>query len=116
MKKLLSVIAFAFVMMFSTQTISAQSLSQDETRPEVVAKAQVAELTTQLGLSGDQTRTLYRAFVTKEVNYRKLVNGNDINNSQVASDKIKTDDVFMKAMKTTLNEKQYAKWLSSLEQ
>ncbi len=116
MKKLLSLIAFAFVMMLSVQTISAQSLSEDETRPEVVAKTQVAELTTQLGLSGDQSRTLYRAFVTKEVNYRKLVNGKDINNSQVAADKKKTDDVFMKAMKTTLNEKQYAKWLSSLEQ
>ncbi len=116
MKKLLSLIAFAFVMMLSVQTISAQSLSEDETRPEVVAKAQVAELTTQLGLSGDQSRTLYRAFVTKEVNYTKHVNGKDINNSKVAADKKKTDDVFMKAMKTTLTEKQYAEWLSSLEQ
>jgi len=116
MKKLLSLIAFAFVMMLSVQTVSAQSLTEDQTRPEVVAKAQVAELTTQLGLSGDQSRTLYRAFVTKEVNYRKLVNGKDINNTQVASDKKKTDEVFMTAMKTTLNEKQYAKWLSALEQ
>ena len=115
MKKLLSLIAFAFVMMLSVQTISAQSLSEDQTRAEVVAKAQVADLTTQLGLSGDQSRTLYRAFVTKEVNYRKLVNGKDINNSQVASDKKKTDDVFMKAMKTTLTDKQYAEWLSSLQ-
>jgi len=116
MKKLLSLIAFAFVMMLSVQTITAQSLSEDQTRPEVVAKAQVAELTQQLGLTGDQSRTLYRAFVTKEVNYGKLVNGKDINNSQVASDKKKTDDVFMQAMKKTLNEKQYAEWLSSLEQ
>ena len=115
MKKLVSLIAFAFVMMLSVQTISAQSLSEDQTRPEVVAKAQVADLTTQLGLSGDQSRTLYRAFVTKEVNYTKLVNGKDINNTQVAADKKKTDDVFMKAMKTTLTEEQYTKWLSSLK-
>ncbi len=115
MKKLLSFIAFAFVMMLSVQTISAQSLSEDQTRPEAVAKAQVADLTSQLGLSGDQSRTLYRAFVTKEVNYTKLVNGKDINNTQVAADKKKTDDVFMKAMKTTLTEEQYTKWQSSLK-
>jgi len=116
MKNLLSVIALAFVLMFSTQNITAQSLTQDQERAEVVAKEQVAELTTQLDLTGDQTRTLYRAFVTKEVNYRKLVNGKDINNSQVASDKKKTDDVFTQALKATLTKEQYAKYLSNLAQ
>ncbi len=115
MKNLLSVIAFAFVMMLSTQTISAQELKQDQTRAEVVAKGQVAELSKQLDLTGEQQRTLYRAFVTKEVNYRKLVNGKDIKNTQVAADKKKTDDVFMTAMKATLTDEQYKKWLNNLE-
>jgi len=115
MKNLLSVIALAFILMFSAQNTTAQSLTENQERAEVVAKAQVAELTTELGLTGDQTRTLYRAFVTKEVNYRKLVNGKDINNSQVSADKTKTDDVFMDAMKKTLTKEQYDKWLSNLK-
>ncbi len=116
MKKLLSLIAFAFVMMFSVQTISAQSLSQDETRPEVVAKAQVAELTSQLGLSGDQSRTLYRAFVSKEVNYRKHINGKDATNAEVIGNKKKFDDTFMASMKKTLTEDQFSNWKKSLKQ
>lgn len=115
MKNLLSVIAVAFVLIFSTQNITAQDLKENQERAEVVAKGQVAELTNQLNLTGDQSRTLYRAFVTKEVNYRKLVNGKDINNSQVASDKKKTDDVFTTAMKATLTKEQYAKYISNLK-
>ncbi len=116
MKNLLTVITFAVVMTFSTQNISAQSLTQDQDRPEVVAKAQVAELTNQLNLTGDQGRTLYRAYVAKEVNYRKLVTGKDINDTKVAADKKKTDDVFYEAVKKTLTNEQYSKWLKSLEQ
>lgn len=116
MKKLLSVIAFAFVMMFSAQNITAQGLKQDQDRPEVVAKAQVAELTKQLGLTGDQSRTLYRAFVSKEVNYRKLVNDKDVKSPDVIANKNKIDTAFMSSMKTSLSEEQYAMWLSSLDQ
>ncbi len=116
MKKLLSVIAFAFVIMFSAQNSTAQSLKQDQDRPEVVAKTQVAELTKQLDLTGDQSRTLYRAFVSKEVNYRKLVNDKDAKSPDVIANKNKIDNTFMSSMKTTLTEEQYAKWLSSLDQ
>ena len=116
MKKLLSVIAFAFVIMFSAQTISAQSLKQDQDRPEVVAKSQVAELTKQLNLTGDQSRTLYRAFVSKEVNYRKLINNKDAKSPDVIANKNKIDNTFKASMKKTLTEEQYSKWLSSLKQ
>jgi len=114
MKKLLSIIAFAFVMILSTQSITAQSLSQNQNKPEVVAKAQVAELTKQLGLSGDQSRTLYRAFVAKEVNYRKQVLGQDAKSATVKSNKKKIDDTFMSSMKKTLSEKQFSVWKKSL--
>ncbi len=115
MKKLVSVVAFTFLLMFSAQTISAQSLSQNQEKAEVVAKAQVAELTTQLNLTGDQSRTLYRAFVAKEVNYRKLVNGQDSNDATVVANKGKIDETFMISMKKTLTEEQYNQWLSNLK-
>ena len=115
MKNLLSIIAFAFVMMLSVQSISAQSLSEDQTRPEIVAKAQVSQLQKQLNLTGDQTRTLYRAFVVKEVDYREKVNGKDVNNSQVAADKKKIDTDFTDAMKATLTVDQYTDWIEGLK-
>ena len=114
MKKLVSIFAFALVMILSTQQISAQSLSQNQSKPEVVAKSQVAALTTQLGLSGDQSRTLYRAFVAKEVNYRKQVLGQDAKSATVISNKKKIDDTFMSSMKKTLTEKQFSEWKKSL--
>ena len=113
MKNVLSIIAFAFVMMLGVQSVSAQSLSQNQDRPEVVAKSQVAALTTQLGLSGDQSRTLYRAFVAKEVNYRKQVLGQDAKSATVISNKKKIDETFIHSMKKTLTEKQFSEWKKS---
>ncbi|NND88430.1 MAG: hypothetical protein HKM28_04190, partial [Flavobacteriaceae bacterium] len=48
MKKLLSVLAIALICMVS----ATNSIAQD--RPEEVAKVQVAELSEELGLNGDQ--------------------------------------------------------------
>ncbi len=91
-------------------------MSENQDKAEVVAKAQVAELTTQLELTGDQSRTLYRAFVAKEVNYRKLVNGKDSNDANVVTDKKKIDETFMTSMKKTLTKEQYTKWLNAQNQ
>jgi hypothetical protein len=115
MKNLLSIIAFAIVMMLSTQSVSAQNLSQNQDRPEVAAKAQLHELTNQLNLSGDQGRTLYRALVTKEVSYRKSAEANGAKSTQFTSDKKKADAVFYAEMKKTLKEEQLKKWESSLK-
>ncbi len=115
MKNLFSLIAIAFVMVLSVQEVTAQSLKENKERAEVVAKEQVADLSKELNLTGDQQRTLYRAFVTKEVNYRKYVNGNDLNDSKVAANKKKTDDVFMEAMKTTLTKEQFEKWQNNMK-
>ncbi len=113
MKNLLSIVAFAFVLMLSTQNVSSQSLTQDQDRPEVVAKSQVEKLTNQLNLTGDQSRTLYRAFVAKEVNYRKLINGKDAKSADVIANKKKIDETFNTSMKKTLTTDQYNKWKKS---
>ena len=44
MKNLVKVIALVFVMALGVQTTSAQSLSRDQDRPEVIAKKTVADL------------------------------------------------------------------------
>jgi hypothetical protein len=116
MKNLLTIYAFAFVMMFGFQNSYAQELNQNQDRPEVVAKAQVAKLTQELGLTGDQSRTIYRALVAKEVNYKKHIIGNDPNDANVIALKKEYDDNFNASMKKNLTPEQYKTWLKSKEQ
>lgn len=111
MKNLFSIIAFALVMMLSVQNVSAQSVSQNQDRPEVIAKTQLLELTNQLELSGEQNRTLYRALVTQEVSLRKA----DENKATMEADKKKANQVFYDQMKKTLTPEQFKKWESSLK-
>lgn len=112
MKNLLTVFAFAFVMLLGVQNTSAQSLSEDANRPEAVAKAEVAKLTTALDLTGDQGRAIFRALVAKEVNYKKHVEGKDANNAEVIANKKKFDVSLQDAMKKNLTEAQYTKWVA----
>lgn len=111
MKKIIAVFAFAVTMLLGVQTTSAQQLSQDNSRPEVIAKAETAKLTETLNLSGEQGRTVFRALVAKEVGYRKSVDGKDAKNAAVAAEKQKLDDQLKAAMKKTLSPDQYAQWL-----
>lgn len=110
MKNLLTVFAFAATMLFGMQSISAQSLSQDQNRPEVIAKQESAKMTDALGLSGDQTRAVFRALVAKEVSYQKNINGKDLTSATVKADKQKTDSELKEAMKKILTDDQFAKW------
>jgi len=116
MKNLLTIFALAFVMMFGVQNSYAQELNQDQDRPEVIAKTQVAKLTQELGLTGDQSRTIYRALVAKEVNYKKHINGNDLNDAKIIALKKEYDDNFNASMKKNLTPDQYSTWLKSKQQ
>ncbi len=113
MKNLLTVLAFAGSMFLGTQTIAAQSLSQDQNRPEVVAKAETAKISNDLGLTGDQQRATFRALVAKEVSYQKNVNGKDLSSPAVKSEKQKADAALQESMKKILTDDQYAQWLKS---
>ena len=116
MKNLLTVIAFAFVMMFGIQNSMAQELSQNQDKPDVIAKAQVAKLTNDLGLTGNQSRNIFRALVAKEVNYKKHINGNDPKDSKVIALRKEYDNNFKAEMKKNLTPEQYNKWLQTQEQ
>ncbi len=112
MKNLMTVVALAGSLFFGIQSASAQSLSQDQNRPEVIAKQETAEITNDLGLNGDQTRAVFRAMVAKEVSYQKNVSGKDQNNAAVKADKQKADAALKESMKKILTADQYAKWSS----
>ncbi|NND62097.1 MAG: hypothetical protein HKN48_02765 [Flavobacteriaceae bacterium] len=116
MKKIIKIVAFSFVILLGTSTLSAQELTQNQDRPEVVAKQQVAALSDVLDLNGDQQRAVFRALVSKESNYRKNVNGKDLNNATVLANKKKYDATLDAAMKKTLSKSQYEKWLSLKDQ
>ncbi len=111
MKNILTVLAFAASMFIGTQSISAQSLSQDTNRPEVIAKEQTHQLTEALSLNGDQTRAVFRALVAKEVSYQKSVTGKDLSSTPVKADQKKIDTELQASMKKILTDAQYAQWM-----
>lgn len=100
MKKLMTVIAFAFAMLVGIQSVSAQQ------KPEEIAKAKVAELSTQLDLTGDQQRALFRIYVKNEAAKAKNASEADLKAMQA---------VFDKELKAELTAEQHKKYLT-LEQ
>lgn len=111
MKKLVSIVIFSFVMVLGVQTVNAQTDAQvAKQRPEVVAKAKVADLSKKLELNGDQQRAMFRAIVSKEVNYQKNVKGKDLKNPEVLANKSKIDEGYLNTVKGILTEKQFAIW------
>ena len=111
MKNILKVISVSFVMLLGIGTMTAQTLSQDETRPEVIAKKKSDLICQQLKLNDDQERSVYRAYVSKEVNYQKHVISKDLTDPKVQADRKKFDDVLDASMKQILTPAQYKQWL-----
>ena len=116
MKNLIIMFAFSIVMMFGTPHSIAQSLTINKDRPEVIAKTKTANLSEKLQLSGDQQRTVFRALVTKEVNYKKHIDGKDISDIKVSNDKNKFDDALTASMKKTLTAAQFKQWKEMADQ
>jgi hypothetical protein len=97
--------------MLSASTVTAQSLSQDQERPEAIAKAQTEQLTEALSLDGSQSRAVFRALVSKEVSYKKQVTGKNNSDPAVMASKKKIADDLKASMKKILTDEQYKKWL-----
>jgi len=110
MKNFLSIIAFAFIIALGSQTLQAQSLSKDTSRPEAKAKIELAKLNQTLEFTKEQERTLFRAMVQKEVNYSRYVEGENITKAEAATNKAKYDKILDDAMRKTLTDAQYSKW------
>lgn len=112
MKNVITVIAFALVMLLGIDSAVAQDLAQNANRPEVIAKTKTAELSETLQLNGDQQRSVFRALVANEVSYKKNISGKNPTDTQVIADKKKFDDALMTSMKNTLTAEQFEKWKS----
>jgi uncharacterized protein (DUF2267 family) len=99
-------------MVLGVQTANAQKSDAQlaKQRPEMVAKAQVADLSKKLELNGDQQRAMFRAIVAKEVNYQKNVKGKDLKSAEVLANKKKIDAGYLTTVKGILTEKQFAMW------
>ena len=93
MKNLFKIIAIALFVFAGTQAVNAQELKKDADRPEVIAKAQVNAIDAKLDLNGDQERALFRAIVSRIVNDRKLVDGQDLNDASVKANKAKIENI-----------------------
>ncbi len=114
MKNILKTFAIVGLMVLGGQSISAQSLSQDQNRPETIAKVETAKLSESLGLNGDQTRAVFRALVAKEVGHQKYVEGKALNTAPIKAEQAKLDETLDMQMKKTLTPEQYTKWVKSL--
>lgn len=112
MKNLLSVLAISCIMFLGMGNVTAQSLSQNQDRPEAIAKVKVADYATKLDLNSEQQRALFRAYTTHESNYKKNIVGKDISDPKVQADKKKFDSNLEDAVKKVLTEAQFKKWLS----
>ena len=111
MKKILTAIVPVLILMLGVNTAGAQTLTQDQDRPEVIAKAKAADLKETLDLNDDQQRAVFRALVANEVNYKKNIQGKDKTNAAVIASKQENDEALNAAMKKTLTAEQYKKWL-----
>ena len=110
MKSIIRIFAIGIIF-FGAPTLMAQSLSQDADRPENIAERKIAELDKTLDLTGDQERALFRAYVSKEVNYKKYVNGNDAADAEVKANKSKFDALLKEAVQKTLTKEQFEVWV-----
>ncbi len=115
MKNILKVFAVTGLMVLAGQSISAQSLSKDQNRPEAIAKTETAKLSESLGLNGDQTRAVFRALVAKEVGHQKYVEGKEVNSAPIKAEQAKLDETLDLQMKKALTPEQYTKWVKSLD-
>ncbi|WP_461305026.1 hypothetical protein [Aureisphaera sp.] len=109
MKNIFKIIALSFVLFLGMNTVNAQTLKQDQNRPEVIAKQQTADLSEALGLNGDQQRTIFRALVHHKAGIKRVEGKSS---SIVAAEKKKLDASLQATMKKTLTKEQYDKWLT----
>jgi len=99
MKKITALLVLVFALFVGTQAVSAQQ------KPEEIAKAKVADLTTQLDLTGDQQRALFRVFVKNEA---VMVKAKSASEEDVKA----MQAVFEKEVKAELTAEQYKKYLT----
>ncbi|WP_116694823.1 hypothetical protein [Marixanthomonas spongiae] len=116
MKNIVKILAIALIMVAGVQHTTAQSLSQDSDRPEVIAKKKVADISAKLDINDSQQRALFRYYTSYEMKYKKNIAGKDLNQPKVAAEKKEYLDDLKTNVKKTLNDEQYKTWLGMLKE
>ncbi len=110
MKKILNTAALGFLLFLGTTAVNAQGLAVSSDRPETIAKEQVSLISDEIGLTGDQQRALFRAYVKREVGIKKHVADKDPNSPAVVQQKAKLDNELSKAVEKELTAEQFQEW------
>lgn len=106
MKKLFTLIVFAFALVLGSQDAQAQQSIKGNAEAE--AKAMVSELNDELQLNGDQQRALFRAYVAKDYQTREYLK--DLNKGSQAYNekKAEIEKTFDERAQEVLSAEQYA--------
>lgn len=110
MKRFFKLALLTLVIGLFSQNTQAQTITESGDKPDVAARAELADLDKALDLSDEQERTLFRAIMKREVEYRKSVQGKDMSNPNVSYTANKLKENFENELKAALTEKQFKKW------
>lgn len=110
MRNIIKITAIGIFLFIGSVNVQAQGLSVADNRPEVIAKKQVSMISEQIELSGDQQRTLFRAYVKKEVGYKKYITGKPSNDAEALKQKKLLDQELEATVKKELSSDQFEKW------
>lgn len=110
MKNLLKTVALVFFLFLGSIGVQAQGLTVSDKRPENIAKEKVSMINEQLGLSGDQERALFRAYVKREVGIKKHIENKDSNSQAVQNQKALLNKDLEKAVEKELTAEQFEQW------
>jgi len=116
MKRLLSIAVITCGFIIGMGSVSAQDMTAQDQRPEVIAKSIVADLDAKLDLNGDQERALFRAYTAHQSNMKKHVIGKNSSDPAVQQQKAKFDKLLKSSVQKALNSSQYTKWLGMQDQ
>lgn len=106
MKKLFTLCIFVFALFLGTETVSAQDATK---MPEVIAKEKTYKLSQEFGLSGEQQRLVWRAFLAREQAKLEVAEGS-YSEAEIKNIYKKVDDSFHTSMQKYLGDEQYEKF------
>lgn len=110
MKNILKTLALGFFLLLGTTIVQAQGLTVSSDRPEAIAKEKVSKISEKIELTGDQERALFRAYVKREVGFKKNVAGKDTSTPSVQQEVKLLDNDLVKAVQKELTPQQFEQW------
>lgn len=112
MKKLITLCFFTMALFLGTQSMTAQEVHKS---PEAVAKEKTHKLSQEVGLTGDQQRSIWRVFLAREQAKLEVARGT-LSDTEIKNINEKVDASFYLSMEENLSEEQYAKFKQTIKE